>query len=267
VTGGHPPEGLRIELVEDFNALREKVRGATGHVLPDWVGGVALPSAHRIIIRLDIKESAWQRVDGILIHELCHIVVHHLLSEPTAAALPRWLDEGLAQFAEGRLFAPDSPNLAMRAFFGRVHALADLEDSFPRSEGASSLAYAQSLSFVAFLDRQIAGREPLRDLLRRMRNGTSFPDAAHEVFLFPVDQLEERWMASLRDDKSWVPAVLGQLFVGLFLIVAVIMGASRIVKRRREGLARLTANETADLDPEEYAGENPDPDTDPIRPR
>jgi len=232
VIGGLPPDGLIIELVPSRVDLSARVHEETGYDLPAWVGGVALPDKNRVIIRLDLSASEWQRCQGILTHELSHIVLHHVLSVPGATPAPRWLDEGIAQYAEGRPFSSDTPELAMRAFFRNLIPLDELEGSFPQGEGASSLAYAEAFSFVSFMVRVAPDSQPLKDLARRMAQGLTLDDAIRAVFLSDPANLEAQWKASLRNDKSWLPRVGSQALVALFLIVAVVLGASRIVRRR-----------------------------------
>jgi hypothetical protein len=233
VTGALPPEGLKIVLVQDGDALHRRVWDEIGHDLPGWVAGVALPHKNQIIIRMDLHRSdAHTRVQGILIHELCHIVAHARLAGPGAAPLPRWLDEGIAQYAEGQPFNPDVPNLPRRAFFGQLLSFDDLTRAFPRSEGASSLAYAQSSSFVTFLARLTPNRS-LAPLLDSMAEGVPADEAIETVFLEPLASLEARWRRELKSDKSWIPDIAGQVFVVGFLLIAVVLGATRIVKRRQ----------------------------------
>lgn len=243
VTGSLPPPGVTIELVEDTAALCAAIESRGGSAVPDWVAGVALPSQRLIIIRLDLRTPLPVRVKGLLIHELCHVVAHHVASGPDATPLPRWLDEGLAQHAEGRVFRADAPNLAMRAFFGQLLDLDALEDSFPRTEGASKLAYAQAESFVDWLARAGPPGDPLHSLLKALAEGRPFDRAVHDTYLRTLDDLESDWRAGLRSDRSWVPGAIGQLLLGALVVVGVVLGASRIVLRRRALLEKWEQEE------------------------
>ena len=255
VTGAWPPNGLIIELVPDIVALNRILEAAGAMEVPGWVAGVALPDRGKIIIRLDLRTPAPERVLGLLTHELCHLVVHAIVKGEDAQPVPRWLDEGLAQYAEGRPFSPERPKLAMRAFFRQLISLDELERSFPRSEGASGLAYAQAKSFIDWLARQRVG-EPFPELLAHLRDGTTIDDAMHLVFRSPLDVLEDHWRDHLRSDRSWVPAVLMQLLGGVLLGVATVLGASRIVARRRRARALLERTEDDEQGNDESAMED-----------
>lgn len=250
VTGSLPPPGVVIELVPDGDALNDALSQAGAERVPDWVAGVALPRSRRIVIRLDLRTPDPERVQGLLTHELCHVVVHAVVSGPDAQPVPRWLDEGLAQYAEGKPFSPERPRLALRAFFRRLIPLDELEREFPRSEGASGLAYAQSKSFVDWLAKTMPG-EPFPRLLEELRLGATIEDAALLVFFDSLDNLERRWRADLVADRSWMPGALAQLGGALLLLVATVLGASRIVHRRQRGRELLERNE------------DPEPDGDP----
>lgn len=253
VTGALPPPDVSIALVEDSDALSAAVQARGGSSPPAWVAGVALPAHRLIIIRLDLRTPAPARVEGLLAHELCHVVAHHVASGPDATPLPRWLDEGLAQHAEGRVFSPETPNLAMRAFFGQLLDLSDLEDSFPQSEGASALAYAQAESFVDWLAKTGPAQTRFPRLLAALREGHSVKRAFRDTFVRTLDDLEADWRSMLRHDHSWMPSAIGQLLVGVLLAVAVVLGASRIVLRRR-ALRAQWGREEGDDEPDELGG-------------
>ena len=258
VTGALPPQGVSIELVEDAAALTAALGKRGAAPVPRWVAGVALPGHQLIVIRLDLRTPAPARVEGLLAHELCHIVAHHVVSSPDATPIPRWLDEGLAQHAEGRVFSPEAANLAMRAFFGQLLSLSELERSFPRTEGASALAYAQSESFVNWLAKTGPTRQRLPRLLAALRQGHSVKRAVRDIFLRSIDELEADWRSDLRSDRSWMPAAIGQLLVGALIAVVVVMGASRIVLRRR-ALRTQWEHEEADEGGDDPAARNAPP--------
>ncbi len=232
-TGALPPPEITIALVEDAGALSATAQARGGSPLPTWVAGVALPAHRLIIIRLDLRSSAPVRVEGLLAHELSHVVAHHVVSGPDATPIPRWLDEGLAQLAEGRVFSPETPNLARRAFFGQLLELSELESSFPQTEGASALAYAQAESFVGWLAKIGPPQVRMPRLLVALREGHMVERAFRDTFMRSLSELETDWRIGLRKDHSWMPGAIGRLLLGVLVAVAVVLGASRIVVRRR----------------------------------
>lgn len=260
VVGGRLPDAVTVELVGGSDVLAARVREATGSDLPGWVAGVALPGRDLIIIRTDLPGSRRERVAGILIHELAHIAVAARLREREGARVPRWFDEGVAQLAEGRVLMEQIPDLPMRAFFGRLIPLAELEDHFPATEGGSALAYAEAHSFLGFLTRQvvIGGVRPILDLLLE---GQDLDGALRRLTLVPLETWEARWRADLRADRGWVAGFSLQVLTGLLVVAAVFLGVSRIVRRRRAAEAAWSAEAAggteveADSGPGEDAGD------------
>ena len=257
VTGGLPPEGLVIELVRDSEALGDAIVREGGKRVPDWVAGVALPAVNRVIIRLDQRSVPRVRVNGVLTHELSHIVVHHMIPRTRHRSVPRWLDEGIAQEAEGRLFRPSDLDLPMRAFFGQLMDLEELESAFPESEGGSELAYAQSRSFVAWLARNSLKEDPIPRLLEALRQGGPLDQAITLTFGLSLDRLEARWREDLRSDRSWMPSFGGKLLLGALLLLAVVLGASRIVIRRNTARRALGEDEEDNGQPEGHRPRRP----------
>jgi hypothetical protein len=230
--GQNPTGTVHLELVNSADALARRVQEITGESLPSWVAGVAISSQNLVIARTDTSEADDARVEGLLTHEIAHLVLHQRLSLPGAATAPRWFDEGLAQLAEGRGYSPNSVNLSVRAFFGRLIPFNELDDSFPRTEGASSLAYAQAEGMIRFLKRE-GKPELLSDLILSMEVGISLEDALKEHTDKSLEEWETGWHQTLKEDKSWMPAALVQAAVFLGLILAILLGAGRIIERRR----------------------------------
>lgn len=233
VTGVALSERVTVELVPDAEALSRRLRAVTGEEVPGWVAGVAISGRNLIIIRTDLRGAERERIGGILTHELCHIAVG-ALARQGEVIIPRWLNEGLAQYAEGRSFVEEIPDLAAKAFFGSLIPLSELDRDFPHREGASALAYAQAESFVRFLARFSPGTGVPRRLLEAMGEGLDLDAALQRVLFLDLETLESRWHRHLRGDRSWVLPFFGKLGFGLLLAVAVILGASRIVRRREQ---------------------------------
>jgi hypothetical protein len=254
VTGGRLPELVRVDLVDSFAVIAAEVREATGTELPSWVAGVALPEEDRIVIRTDLDGPRGRRVRGILTHELSHLALAVRVRESGVDRLPRWLDEGVAQIAEGRLLVEEIPNLPMRAFFGRLIPLGELETHFPAAEGASALAYAQSESFVSFLTTR-PGVDGPRAILDLLMEGLTLEEAVRRLTFLPLEEAEARWRFALRGDKSWVLGLLVQLGFGLFVLIAVVFGVPRLIRRRRAIEAEWDAEAAAGAGVEDREGE------------
>jgi hypothetical protein len=143
---------------------REEFARITG--LSEWAGG-----AFDGTIRVPIAEG--RGLDASLSALLRHELVHAFVREASGGdKVPAWLNEGLAQF----LAKDPSRDLAAarkRAAGREGVPLARLERAFATlPEAEIPFAYAQSLLFVAYLDRA-HGRDSLLAMVRGVREGKS----------------------------------------------------------------------------------------------
>jgi len=129
-----------------------------------------------------------------LAHELSHVVVGMATDNPYTA-LPRWLDEGLAMYAEEELPADNAEALkraikrddllsirSMTSYSGR----ADLVD----------LYYGEVYSVVDFMLSEY-GSDKMRELLTVFSEGIRQEEALLRVYGFGLGELDTRWRASL----------------------------------------------------------------------
>ncbi len=130
----------------------------------------------------------------IVAHELSHIVVGNATKNPFTG-LPRWLDEGLAMYAEGAF--PDSNRNALDAAV-RADRLISLRSMTSYSGQASDvdLFYGQAYSIVDYMLGEF-GRDKMRTLLGVFSEGVRQDDALRRTFGFGLDHLEDLWRRSL----------------------------------------------------------------------
>ena len=152
-----------------------------------WTGGLFDGK-----IRLPVRNFAETRADvaRTLVHEFMHLVVRDLTRR-----CPTWLNEGLAQLAEGRS-AEDARRRLRGKDLKRIAALPD--DWFGVADaGAVSVYYAMGLSFTAWL---MADRGPaaMRDLLGKLDGRMPFATTFEEVYGRPLAEIEDSWLETLR---------------------------------------------------------------------
>ena len=230
--GSRPAATVDLILYSSRNAFQEAILKMASHEVSDWVAGVAIPRFNRILIRLDIKGSRHDRVDGLLAHEVAHLVIHQGMDQPNATSLPRWLDEGMAQVVQGRVFTQDRANLNVRAFLGQLMSFEELSSAFPGSEGGSSLAYSQSESFVRFMVRH--GEPPvLKSILESLRLGVSLDDATLIATGYHLTELEEEWIKELKADKSWLPNFILHGVTAIMICIFVFIALRKRWRTRR----------------------------------
>ncbi len=132
--------------------------------------------------------------DLTIAHELSHVVVGIATDNPFIG-VPRWLDEGLAMYAEGELPSTNQRALDRGIVDDSLLSLRSMT-SYSGQADQVDLYYGQSYSVLAYM-LDAYGRETMSDLLSAFSEGTRQDDALTRAYGFGLDELEDRWRASL----------------------------------------------------------------------
>jgi hypothetical protein len=194
-----------VEPVDYFvYASSDALYVAMGAGTSDNVGGQYYAPIRTAYADIAPSESDSNWADNVITHEL----VHHVFDQATRNPYhepPTWLNEGLAVFlAEGGAEAR-SAELGSAVRGGDVLPLEALADAFPRTSRPFSLAYAESVSAVAFLIER-HGRGGLADLVKRYRAGSSDDEAFTGALGETAAAFGEAWLASIGASR---PAAYG----------------------------------------------------------
>jgi hypothetical protein len=127
-------------------------------------------------------------------HELSHAVLHQYTDSPFAD-LPRWLDEGLAMYAEGTLPRDNARALERATKQGTLLSLRAMT-SYPGDPQLVDLFYGQAYSLVAYLIEE-QDAESMGDLLALLAEGVPVDEALRESYGFGLEELETGWLAHL----------------------------------------------------------------------
>jgi len=127
-------------------------------------------------------------------HELSHLVVGLATKNPYAD-LPRWLDEGLAMYAEGELPAGNQSALERAIREDRLISVRSLS-GYTGDPELVDLYYGEVYSLADYLI-DTYGKEKMTGLLAVFREGTRPEDALRQVYDFGLDELDSHWRASL----------------------------------------------------------------------
>lgn len=162
------------------------------------------------------------RLESVVKHEMIHLLLHqHIRSD----LLPRWLDEGVAQWLSGslsELLVAPSPSLIEEALLsGSFIPLSDLYRHFPRDRKALLLAYEQSRSFTAFIAADY-GDQKVFQILDRLKNGSTVEQAIAASLGRELADLEQQWIDELRGRFSWYSYLAVHLYEYLFVAAAVL---------------------------------------------
>lgn len=171
------------------------------------------------------------RLATTLKHELAHLLLHQYIR---ADIFPRWLDEGLCQWASdgiGEVIRDSKSSLLNRAAFsGKFIRLRELQQNFPPDKRSRLLAYEESKSFVTYLAARF-GREIIFKVLHHMGSGLSAEAAIQKASLVPFETLEKEWQHSLRKKTTWFALLSYWLYEILFALMALITIYASIRRR------------------------------------
>jgi len=133
-------------------------------------------------------------VEGTIAHELSHIVVG-LATDNPYASLPRWLDEGLAMYAEENLPAQNRRALEDAIRRDRLISVRSLS-GYTGDPSQVDLFYGEVYSLIEFM-LQTYGKDKMAQLLDAIGEGFYQEDALQRVYGFGMDELDLRWRRSL----------------------------------------------------------------------
>jgi hypothetical protein len=170
----------------------------------------------------------------ILKHELCHLLLHRSIH-----SLPRWLDEGVAQWASGgfaELFSEKRESyLSWAAISGGLISLNAMDNSFPQDEQGLVLAYEESRSLVDYIVFRY-GENGITNILTALKNGKSTKDAVMISLGTPLPELEKDWRQSIRTWSAMLVFIMGNIYSIIFFLAALATVAGYVryrIKRRR----------------------------------
>lgn len=157
---------------------------------PGWSGAVF---DGKIRIPIGGIEQETPGLRRILYHEYTHAVVRSITPR-----VPTWLNEGLAQYFEGR--EPGAQQMAMLkrlAQLGKLPPLAHLEGSFMGlNSGQAAYAYLFSLSAVRYMADSY-GMYRIKSVLEELGKGASASDAISSGIMRSYEEFERGWKRSL----------------------------------------------------------------------
>lgn len=214
----------------------------TGGAVPEWRAGVALPAAALLVV----PTGEGRRVldpEGlrVLRHEWAHLGLHQAVQ----SRVPRWFDEGYAQWASGGWDASEAWRLRVLLALGRSPPLDSLTLSWPRERASAEVAYLLAASAVTYLLRE-SGERGLALFLARWGEERSFEAALRGTFGVTSGQLEEDWRKHVRSEYGWLFVLSHSAVFWAALAVALALMWRVRARLNRERLARLRADEIAE---------------------
>jgi hypothetical protein len=240
VTNAYP--AVRTELIETFRwevdfrpevVLVNNTDNFRKMVGNNITVAFAVPDENRIVLDTSRVYTKPFTLKTTLKHELCHILLHRNIE---GERLPRWLDEGVCQWASGGISelmtGDNSRALAKAAIFNRLISIKEL-NRFPVDERLVILAYEESKSIVEYISSEFGGQGML-NVLEYLHEGHSIDDSIQESLSVSTSELEMKWRAYLKRKYTWFSYFSNNLYTILFFLAAIITvcGFIRLLKKK-----------------------------------
>lgn len=198
---------------------------------PEWAVGLSLTGRRTVLVLNNVgKDGQLVNTAQTFEHELAHVAIDMARG---AHPVPRWFNEGFAQYHANEWTLENSELVARSAASGVLTPMTDLTRSFPSHHNSTNLAYAQSHHFIRMLaDRY--GEEVFANILAQVRAGETFSVAFSVATGDDFESQSKEWRVNLGKNSS-VLSVFADgtiLFFGASLLFILAWG----VRRRRSKL-------------------------------
>jgi len=243
------------EVVDIYPALREELEGTLGWRLnfrpavllikdrktfqkragSTLFTAFAVPGQGLIVIDYSRMAANPSTLRTTLKHELCHLLLHHHIQ---SANLPKWLDEGIAQWVSGGMaeIIMDRERFVLNraVLSGNYITIRDLTTRFPVEEVPLLTAYEESKDLIEYIAREF-GKNRILEILRYLKEGYTPDRAIHRSLFISLDELERKWLKNLRKRATWFTYLSVHLYQIIFFLGALltVFGFIRVLIRKR----------------------------------
>jgi hypothetical protein len=211
-----------------------------GHGGPNILG-MAFPRRRRLVLRPLTGEAG----DQLIAHELAHILLEDKL-EDIGGEAPRWLHEGVAQYAAESYGPAERVRLIRAVNRDEVIPLGDLAQAFDSAEPEEvALAYAEAYSLVDYLDLLARG-EGLVPFLTQLALVGEVDRALLRTYGLSTQEFERGWQEHiLREYRGkWVEDLMTvAIWAGIACLFLVVLWVR--LRRSAQIRARLEQEEQA----------------------
>lgn len=185
-----PDLPIRIYVYPDVTSLQQALT-LTGQA---WTAGHASPDIGVLLVSNGSQSAELIEMERQIPHEIIHILEYKLAGE-SYSAIPAWLSEGLATSVE--LYPdPDLQRVLHEAeTSGSLLSISSLCDGFPQDAKTAKLAYAQSASFINYLNGRF-GSQIFTNLIKNAASGQTCKNTVNAATGITLDQLEKDWIAT-----------------------------------------------------------------------
>lgn len=185
------PEDFKIVIYPDALSLQSALN------MQDqlWVAGHANPSLGMVILSIPAGPNQKLELERQLPHELMHLMEYQIAG-PSYNRQPTWLKEGLSSLVE--LYPnPDYQRIIQKAAQEQnIKPFASYCNQFPADASGAFLAYAQSWSFLKYLNDQY-GSNSIQQLFLNYRDGLSCEEGFVQTYDKTLFEVEKEWKKTI----------------------------------------------------------------------
>ncbi len=221
-------DNLNIYIYPSSSDLRAALR-LTGR---DWVGGHAHPELGVILVTAVNSRTAAADLRQSIPHELAHFLLYQAASS-NYESIPAWFSEGLATFVEGSSNPGYETMLETAVADQTTIPFAEICQAFPTVEQRILLAYAQSASFIRYIQGRY-GSQALGDLAAAYADGMDCESGVSHVLPESLINLNQDWLKQQQPRSPFVQFWLNNGFWLLLLTGGFGLASLLIIKPGRK---------------------------------
>ncbi|MEO5886811.1 MAG: peptidase MA family metallohydrolase [Anaerolineales bacterium] len=198
-----------------------------------WVAGHANSAVGVVMVVVEPGANQSIFMEQRIPHELMHVMLYRSIGAGYDN-LPAWLREGTATLAEV------SPNpdydlvLAAAGANNTMISIKDLCASFPPNADTAFLAYAESRSFIHYL-QSTYGSAKLLSLVSIYADGVDCERGTENAYGVSLSKLEMDWRASVLGQNAILPALLNlspYLFLLCLILLIPLIGILSVMRKK-----------------------------------
>ncbi len=222
-----------IVLVEESRRFRQMVENPLTVAFAD-------PERNLVVVDCSRTNNHPLSLRSVVKHELCHLYIHQYAGRQ----IPRWFDEGIAQWASDGIsdIVQDHKRsfLNRAAFTGNLLPLSSLSRDFPVRDSDFILAYEESKDFIVYMVH-LYGKKKVLGILDYIKEGEDPETAVYSSLAVPLEVLEKDWRDSLESKTNWLAHLSSYLYEFLFAFGAMItvFAFIRIIIKKRRYLREI----------------------------
>lgn len=209
------PETLRIYAYSKSSDLQEALQLTS----QPWVAGHATPELSMIMISIPSGPEKTLELRRQIPHEIMHLLQYQVMGS-SFTQQPVWLVEGMASLAE-LADNPEYRTVLKATPPEEIMPFQSLCVMFPRQAASAYQAYAQSQSFVGFLQQKF-GTSTMTKLVEVYKNGVGCEEGVYAATGYSLTQLEYRWqqeVLGINVSGLAFSNLLPYLLLGLLILV------------------------------------------------